>query len=105
MAIRTFTEDFSWNTGMPGRSDAGYRCLKYSGTLGGGTLSVHSLSEDIDPATAFSVETPLADAELSAATLDDNGDVVRQMTFQTTGTIVVKLTGSSAPDSLKVMVE
>lgn len=38
MAIKTFTADGVWNTGVPGRSEAGYRCLKYSGTLGGGTL-------------------------------------------------------------------
>ena len=105
MAIKTFTADGVWNTGVPGRSEAGYRCLKYSGTLGGGTLSVHSLSDEVDSGTGATVETPLADAKLSAATVDDNGDVVRQMTFQTTGSIVVKLTGSTAPSALKVIVE
>ncbi|ATN34727.1 hypothetical protein ACO34A_13045 [Rhizobium sp. ACO-34A] len=104
MAIRKFTDNADWNTGMPGRSESGYRCLKYSGSLGGGTLSVHSLSEDVDQETGLTIETPLADAELSAATVDDNGDAVKQMTFQTTGTIVVKLAGATAP-SVKVIVE
>ena len=48
--------------------------------------------------------TPLADAKLSAATVDDNGDAVMQVTFRTTGTIIVKLTGATAP-SVKVIVE
>ncbi|MCJ7993203.1 hypothetical protein J5N58_01150 [Rhizobium cremeum] len=104
MAIRKFTADGVWNTGIPGRSESGYRCLKYAGSLGGGTLSVHSLTDEVDSETAATIETPLADAELSATTLDDNGDAVQQMTFQTTGTIVVKLAGATAP-SVKVIVE
>lgn len=104
MALKTFTANDTWNTGMPGQSEAGYRCLKYSGSLGGGTLSIHSLSQDVDPETGATVETPLADGELTGATVDDNGDVVRQVTFQTTGTVIVKLAGAAAP-SAKVSVE
>lgn len=104
MPFKKFTADGTWNTGMPGQCEAGYRCLKYSGDLGGGTLSIHSLSQDLDPETSATIETPLADAEISAGTVDDNGDAVKQVTFQTSGTIVVKLTGSTAP-AAKVMVE
>ncbi|MBV2183785.1 MAG: hypothetical protein KUL88_04485 [Rhizobium sp.] len=104
MPFKKFTADETWNTGLVGQCETGYRCLKYSGSLGGGTLSVHSLSLDVDPETTQPIETPLADAEISAATVDDNGDAVKQVTFQTSGTIVVKLTGSTAP-AAKVMVE
>lgn len=104
MPIKSFTADATWNTGVPGQCEAGYRCMKYSGSLGGGTLSIHSMSQDLDPDTGASIETPLADAELTAATVDGNGDAVRQVTFQTSGTIVVKLTGATAPTA-KVMVE
>lgn len=104
MAIRKFTADAVWNTGIPGQSDAGYRCLKYSGDLAGGTLSIHSLSQEVDQETGAAIETPLADAKLSAVTVDDNGDTVKQVIFSTTGTIVVKLAGATAP-SVKVIVE
>ncbi len=104
MGIRKFTADATWNTGVPGYSENGYRCLKYSGSLGGGTLSIHSLSNEVDQETGATIETPLADAKLSAATVDDNGDAVMQVTFRTTGTIIVKLTGATAP-SVKVIVE
>lgn len=104
MSIRAFTADGFWNTGIPGYSDAGYRCMKYAGSLGGGTLSIHSLSTDVDQATGEAIETPLTDAKISAATIDDNGDPVQQITFSTTGTIIIKLSGSVGAD-VKVMVE
>lgn len=104
MGIRHFTADGSWNTGIPGHSETGYRALKYSGSLGGGTLSLHSLSIDVDQDTGAAIETPLADAKLSASTVDDNGDAVQQVVFSTTGTVVVKLAGATAPD-VKVIVE
>lgn len=104
MPIRTFTADEVWNTGVPGYCTTGFRCLKYAGDLGGGTLSVHSLSLELDPETGAAIETPVADAKLTAATVDDNGDAVQQVTFETTGTIVVKLDGAAAPD-VKVIVE
>ena len=83
---------------MPGQCEAGYRVVKYSGSLGGGTLSVHSLSQDLDPDTDASVETPVPDAELTIAKVDSNGDVIQQLVIQTSGAIVVKLTGATAPD-------
>lgn len=104
MAIKKFTADGTWNSTVPGYSEGGFRCLKYSGDLGGGTLSIHSLSTEVDPETSATVETPVANAKLSAATVDGNGEAISQVVFQTTGTIVVKLTGATAPDVL-VMVE
>jgi hypothetical protein len=90
MPVRSFTGDAEWNVGIEGRSDAGYRTLAYSGSLGGGTLQLFSQIENGD-------KIPLADAKLSAAVEDDNGDVVRQMTFRTSGNLFVHLTGSTAP--------
>lgn len=104
MAIKKFTADDVWNTTIPAVSDKGYRTLKYSGSLGGGTLSIHTLSHDVDPETQAVIETPVSDAKLTTATVDGNGDLIRQITFQSSGTIVVKLTGAVAPTA-KVMVE
>jgi hypothetical protein len=106
MAIKKFTEDGVWNTSVPAASDKGYRTLKYSGSLGGGTLSIHTLSHDMDPDSnpPAAIETPVSDAKLKPTTLDDNGDLIRQITFQSSGTVIVKLTGSAAPTA-KVMVE
>lgn len=104
MPIKKMTADGTWNSGVPGQCEAGYRVVKYSGDLGGGTLTVHSLSLDLDPDTSASIETPVPNAELAVATVDANGDVVKQLAIQTSGAIVVKLTGATAPD-VAIMVE
>jgi len=104
MPIKKLTADGTWNTGVPGQCDAGYRVVKYSGSLGGGTLSVHSMSQDLDPDTAASIETPVPDAELTVAKVDGNSDVIQQLVVRTSGSIVLKLTGATAPD-VTVMVE
>lgn len=103
MAIKAMTGDTVWNSGISGRIN-GINCLKYSGTLGGGTLTLYSLSTDVDPVTGAAIETPVANGKLSAATTDANGDSRKQLVFQTLGPIIVKLTGSTTPD-VKVMVE
>lgn len=104
MPIKKFTADGTWNTGVPGQCDASYRVAKYSGSLGGGTLSIHSLSQDLDPDTVATIETPVPDAELTVAKVDGNGDVIKQLVVRTSGSIVVKLTGATAP-AVTVMVE
>lgn len=99
MALRQFTDNATWITGLAGQCEAGYRTLKYSGSLGGGTLSIHSLTAEVPAIGQDPIETPLADAKLTATTVDDNGDAVKQVVFQTSGMIVVKLTGATSPDA------
>ncbi|MCJ9696921.1 hypothetical protein MOV76_35755 [Rhizobium sp. PRIMUS64] len=97
MAVRQFSGDFDWNVGLEAQCDVGYRTLAYSGSLGGGTLQLFTQVQDGDM-------IPLADAKLTAAKVDGNGDVVRQMTFSSSGNIMVRLTGSTAPTA-KVSVQ
>ncbi len=104
MPIKKFTADGTWNSSVPGQCEAGYRVVKYSGSLGGGTLSVHSLSQDLDPDAGATVETPVPNAELTASTVDGNGDVIKQLVVQTSGSIVIKLAGATTP-AVTVMVE
>lgn len=83
--------------GIDGQCEAGYRTLAYSNSLGGGMLQVFSQTQDGD-------KVAVSDSKLTAATLDDNGDVIRQMTFSTSGNIWVHLTGATAP-TCKVSVQ
>lgn len=95
MAKHTFTANATWASAVEARGTNGYNTLFYSGALGGGTLSVASV---IDGLTV-----PVADAKLSALTKDDNGDVVQQLTFQTSGRISVTLAGATAPNVTVVL--
>lgn len=98
MAVKTFSADAEWNVGLEAQCDVGYRTLAYSGSLGGGTLEIFTQVQDGGDLIA------LADAKLTTGTLDDNGQIVRQMTFSSSGNIWVKLTGSTAPTA-KVSVQ
>ncbi|WP_377299612.1 hypothetical protein [Rhizobium sp. SGZ-381] len=98
MAVRTFTDNSTKNFGIDAKCDAGYRVLAYSGSLGGGTLQVFTKAGDA------SALVPLADAKLSAAKLDDNGDAIKQMVFVSAGQVHVTLSGATAPN-VEVSVE
>lgn len=98
MAVKQFSADAVWNVGLEAQCDVGYRTLAYSGSLGGGTLQISTQVADGGDII------PLADAKLTAAKLDGNGDVVRQMTFSSSGNIFVTLTGSTTPTA-KVSVQ
>ena len=87
---KTMTADGEWNTGYSGKTDPGYYTLAYSGSLGGGTLRIYSTIDEI--------KTPVPNSKLSAATVDDAGDVVQQVIFSTSGTISVALSGATAPN-------
>jgi hypothetical protein len=89
MPVHTFSADEEWNAGIEARSDAGYRTLVYSGSLGSGTLSLKTNLEGVTSA--------VPDSKLSAATLDGNGDAIKQMTFQSSGNVIVVLSGSTNP--------
>ncbi|MGR6465401.1 hypothetical protein [Rhizobium sp. PAMB 3182] len=102
--IKRFTANDSYLPGINGEAMHGYRMLKYTGDLGGGTLSVSSLSLDTDPDTGATIETPVADGKLDAASVDGNGDARKQLAFQTSGPIKVTLSGATDPDC-KVIVE
>ncbi|MBY2992504.1 hypothetical protein HF272_13800 [Rhizobium leguminosarum] len=97
MAVKQFSADYDWNVGLEAQCRAGYRTVAYSGSLGGGTLQLLTQVQDGDLIA-------LADAKLTAATVDDNGDVVRQMTFSSSGNVWVRLSGSTAPTA-KVSVQ
>lgn len=87
-----FTADEEWNVGFDAASDKSFRTLAYSGNLGGGTLQVKtSLSPNV-------VDVPVADAKLTNSKVDGNGDVIKQMTFQSSGNIKVVLSGSNTPN-------
>jgi len=85
-----FTADAKLSLGLEARSEAGYRTVLYSGNLGGGTLRISTV---IDGYEAW-----VPDSKLTAATVDDNGDVVKMISFSASGNILVSLTGSTAPD-------
>ncbi|KAA3526139.1 hypothetical protein GOZ78_03420 [Agrobacterium vitis] len=103
MAIKRLQANATWNTGVSGRIDAGYRMLKYSGSLGGGTLSVSSKSLDLSPVDGVEIETPLPNAKLTVSKVDGNNDVVQQLVLQTSGEIVVILAGATNPDVLVIV--
>jgi hypothetical protein len=98
MAVRTFLADATQNFGIDAKCDIGYRVMAYSGSLGGGTLQIKTKAGDA------SALVPLADAKLSAATLDDNGDAVQQVVFISSGQVHVTLSGATAP-TVEVSVE
>lgn len=92
MAENRFTGNATWNVGIDAAAEKGFRVLAYSGNLGGGTLQVFSSpSQNVQA-------VPLADAKLNAAKLDDNGDPIKQITFQASGNLQVVLSGATAPD-------
>lgn len=91
MPQHTFTSNEEWNAGIDGWTEAGFRTLAYSGNLGGGTLKLKSRFED-------GIVVPVSDGELNATMVDDNSDVIQQVTFQTAGTILVELTGATTPN-------
>lgn len=93
MAVHTFSANEEWNAGLEAQCDAGYRTVAYSGSLGGGTLQIFTQ-------VPGGSKIALADAKLTAARLDDNGDVVRQVVFQSSGNIWIHLTGSTAPTAI-----
>ncbi len=91
MPQHRFQTNEEYNFGIDGWTEAGFRMLAYSGNLGGGTLKLKSRFDG-------GIVVPVSDGELNATMTDDNGDVIQQVTFQTTGTIVVELTGATTPD-------
>lgn len=91
MPVRTFIGNAEWNAGIDAQCDAGYRTLTYSGSLGGGTLGIHTQ-------ISGGPKVPVSDAKLSAATVDDNNDVVQQLTFRSSGNVFVVLSGATAPN-------
>ncbi|MVA23228.1 hypothetical protein V6582_18020 [Agrobacterium vitis] len=103
MPIKRLQANAAWNTGVSGRIDAGYRMLKYSGSLGGGTLSVSSKSLDLSPVDGVTIETPVPNAKLTVSKVDGNNDVVKQLVLQTSGEIVVTLAGATNPDVLVIV--
>jgi hypothetical protein len=90
MPKTNFTVDREWNATIDAKADTGYRVLVYSGSLGGGTLSARC---EID-----GVSAAIPNMKLNAATLDDNGDVVKMVGFSAAGTLYVALTGSTTPN-------
>lgn len=97
MAEHRFQANETWVVGIDAAAEKGFRTLAYStahsgGTLGGGTLQLRSSH------SANVASVPLADAKLSAAKVDDNGDVIKQITFQASGNLEVVLSGATAPD-------
>jgi len=104
MALHRFTTNEEWNSGMTCPNPAGSAVLRYSGSLGGGTLSVLTTSRDVDPDTNGVIKVPVPAGKLNATKVDVNGDVIQQMTFASRGTIIVRLTGATNPD-VKVMVD
>jgi hypothetical protein len=103
MPLKTLLDNTLTNMEIDAESSAGFRTLTYDishsgGSLGGGTLCVFTEPHpDMNP-----VRVP--DAKLSAAKLDDNGDVVQQLTFQGAGTVWVQIAGASSAINVKVCV-
>lgn len=92
MKQHTFTDNETWDTGIRMEIADGDKVLTYVGDLDGGTLQIFSRT------SRNSTPIPLADAKLSEASLDKNGDAIQQVIFRTNGLLSVVLTGSTAPD-------
>lgn len=94
MPTKTFTANTTVpeNMAIEAKSDAGYRVLSYSGSLGGGTLQL--LTQCADGAD----QVPVPDGKLTAANVDGNGDPIRQVVFVSAGNVYVSLTGATAPN-------
>lgn len=103
MTVHRFTVNEVWNAGIPARIDAGYRMLSYTGSLGGGTLSIATIAADKSPVDGSAIQTPIANGTLKITNTDTDGNVIKQLTFQSCGTIVVTLAGATAPDCLVVI--
>lgn len=95
MPVKTFTTNEEWNVGIEARSDVGYRTLSYSGTLDGGTLQISTQIAEGD-------KIAIADGKLNATKLDDNGDMIRQMVFQSSGNVFVTLSDGGVAINAKV---
>lgn len=92
MPTKTFTQNVTENMAIEAKSDAGYRVLSYSGSLGGGTLQLFTQCAD------GADQVPVPDGKLSAANVDGNGDPIRQVVFVSAGNVFVSLTGATAPN-------
>lgn len=77
--------------GIDARTDVGYRVLSYSGSLGGGTLRVHTQVEGADV-------VPVPNTKLAIGDVDAKGDVKQQLVFTSAGNIFISLTGATAPN-------
>ncbi|RVK75415.1 hypothetical protein CN154_15030 [Sinorhizobium meliloti] len=93
MPTKTFSADTvaPVSFGIEARSDAGYRVLSYSGSLGGGTLRVHT---QVDGGEIV----PVPDSKLAAADVDGDSDPKQQLVFTSAGNVFVSLTGATAPN-------
>lgn len=91
MAETVFTDNGEWTPDIPSANRTDYRTLAYSGSLGGGTLSLVAI--------VGSVEAPVPDSRLSAATTDTQGQVVKSFPFRSAGRIKVVLTGATSPNA------
>lgn len=92
MKTVSMTENGEHNMGFEARSDAGYRVLSYSGSLGGGTLRVKTQLPDGGD------KVPVPNSKLNATMNDAAGDLKQQLVFQAAGTIFVELTGATNPN-------
>lgn len=90
MPAKNFEDNASHNFGLDAKAESGYRVLAYSGDLGGGTLQISTI---IDGVTSI-----VPDSKLTAATLDGNGDAIKQVVFKSAGAVVVALSGATAPN-------
>lgn len=81
-------------SGLDAKSDSGFRTMVYKSNggagLGGGTLEIFTELEG--------VKTPVPNSKLTAATLDDNGQAIQQVTFSSAGIVWIHLTGATTPD-------
>ena len=94
MPTKIFLTNEVWDTKVEAKNAGGYNALVYKSLggagLGGGTLAISSLVEDVD--------SPIPDAKLTEADVDANGDVIQQVLFMTSGIIRVTLSGATSPN-------
>lgn len=93
MPTKTFTANTAApeSFGIEAKAASGYRVLSYSGSLGGGTLRVHTQADGGDI-------VPVPNGKLNATMLDANNDVKQQLVVQSAGNIFVALTDAITPN-------
>ncbi|MDW5313717.1 hypothetical protein [Rhizobium sp. PL01] len=93
MPTKTLTADTAApvSLGIDASTDVGYRVLSYSGSLGGGTLRVHTQVDGGDI-------VPVPNSKLVIGDVDTKGDVKQQLIFSSAGNVFISLTGATAPN-------
>lgn len=89
MAVR-IQANGDYNLGVDAKTEQGYMCAIYNGSLGGGTLEFFT--------TIDTYRTAIPNSKLTALKVDDNGQAIKMISFSAAGALSCTLSGATAPD-------